>query len=250
MSLKPGDLKGTIIPEISIDEFEPKTGKESEVIVVAFYFKDRPPAEDLNTFIQRGFIETLDVEVSPNTDQDGRYLVFIELPRDSNFKSRFFELIKDVENLTGKVDWIIKTYLSSDDTFSIDDPELFKFVITDPDNYSTKDKFMKNNLEESVKNFFENTLAGKLTFNNGRITLESNNKRFTAVVEDAGPHDKVMGRNFLTESAFRLSDLPYEAKLLESALGTVSVLPVGRFLCLHNNGMTVLLSETCIDYGI
>ena len=74
MSLKNGDLAGTVLQEVSIDEFEPKAGDDLEVIVVAFYLTDEAPAEDLNTFIQRGFIDTLDVEVSPNTDEEGRYL--------------------------------------------------------------------------------------------------------------------------------------------------------------------------------
>ena len=62
MSLKNGDLAGTILPEVSIDEFQPKAGDEQDVIVVAFYLDDQTPADDLNTFIQRGFIDTLDVE--------------------------------------------------------------------------------------------------------------------------------------------------------------------------------------------
>ena len=70
MSLKNGDLAGTILPDVSIDEFEPKAGKDLEVIVVAFYLDDEAPAADLNTFIQRGFIDTLDVEVSPSTDEE------------------------------------------------------------------------------------------------------------------------------------------------------------------------------------
>ena len=82
MSLKNEDLKGTILPTVSIDEFEPKAGDNENVIVVAFYLIDQDPAEDLNTFIQRGVVDTLDVEVSPNTDDDGRYLVFVEMARN------------------------------------------------------------------------------------------------------------------------------------------------------------------------
>jgi hypothetical protein len=64
-----GDLAGTLLPDVSIDEFEPKAGNDEDVIVVAFHLNDKDPADDLNTFIQRGFIDTLDVEVSPNTER-------------------------------------------------------------------------------------------------------------------------------------------------------------------------------------
>src|SRR4249920_668364 len=126
MSLKNGDLAGTVLPDVSIDEFEPKAGDEKDVIVVAFYLDDEEPAEDLNTFIQRGFIDTLDVEVSPNTDEEGRYLVFVEMSRNDTFPNKFQALLKDVENVAGEMEWEIKPYLA-DRTFDVNDPELYTY---------------------------------------------------------------------------------------------------------------------------
>ena len=37
MALKEGDLKNTILKNISIDEFEPKTGEAQDVMVVGLY---------------------------------------------------------------------------------------------------------------------------------------------------------------------------------------------------------------------
>lgn len=248
MSLNNGDLKGTIIPVISIDEFEPKAGEEQDVIVVAFYSGDQGPAEDLNTFIQRGHIETLDVEVSPNTDEEGRYLVFVEMERNSQFETRFKELVRDIENLTGKETWQIRTYLSAGDMYELSDPELFKFVITDPERYVTKGKFMKTTMQESVKEFFSDTLVSNLTLDQSKIIIEANGRIIVATVEDAGPYDQIIGRNFLGESAYRLGNIPYEAKLLESMLGNAQVLPLGKFLCLSKGENVILLKDTYIDY--
>ena len=249
MSLKNGDLKGTVLPEISIDEFEPKAGNELEVIVVAFYLNDEGPANDLNTFIQRGFVDTLDVEVSPNTDDDGRYLVFVEMERNHTFPEKFRALVKDVNNLAGKTEWKIRTYFSDGKEFLLDDPELYNYIVIDPAEYVPKDEFKMNDMQESVKAFFSNSLLATLTIDNNVVTMSGNGKKVIAEVVDVGDYDTVIGRNFLSESAFKVGQSPYEAKVLSSILGNYQILPLGNYLCVNNNDNVLLLKSTQIEYG-
>lgn len=248
MSLKNGDLKGTVLPEVSIDQFEPKAGGVLEVIVVAFYINDKPPAEDLNTFIQRGPIDTLDVEVSPSTDEHGRYLVFVEMSRDETFPNKFRALLKDVANLTGKTEWEVRTYLADDRVFKANDPELFNFVITEPDKYVTKDKFAMNETVKTIKGFIAESLASDLTINGNIVTIIGNNKQIVAEVVDIGEYDTVIGRNFLAESAFGVGQVPYEGKILSSILGNCQVLPLGKYLCVSKDDNVMLLKNTEIKY--
>jgi len=248
MSLKNGDLAGTILPEVSIDEFEPKAGGDLEVIVVAFYLSDEAPAEDLNTFIQRGFIDTLDVEVSPNTDEEGRYLVFVEMSRDDTFPNKFQALLKDIGNLTGDMDWKIKTYFSDDRTFAFDDPELYNYIIIDPEQYVPKDKFKMKEIAEDIEQFFVGSLAAGLTIEGNVVTLTGNNRKIVAEVVDVGDYDVVIGRNFLSESAFGVGQNPFEAKVLMSILGNCQVLPLGKYLCVNRDDRVVLLKNTQINY--
>lgn len=248
MSLTPNDLKGTILPEISIDEFEPKAGDNKDVIVVAFYLKDLDPAEDLNTFIQRGFIDTLDVEVSPSTDEDGRYLVFVEMSRNETFPSKLQALLKDVENLSGKTEWKVKTYLTDDRLFDLNDPELFNYVITVPGEYVPKDEFNMKNIKEDIKTFFNASLITGLTINGNTITISGNRAKVIAEVVDVGDYDVVIGRNFLSESAFKVGQNPHEAKVLISILGNYQVLPIGKFLCINSDDRVMLIKNTQIQY--
>lgn len=249
MSLKNGDLAGTLLPDVSIDEFEPKAGKDVDVIVVAFYLTDEDPAEDLNTFIQRGFIDTLDVEVSPNTDEEGRYLVFVEMSRDDTFPNKFQALMKDVSNLTDKQDWRVKTYFSNGQSFNFNDPELFNFVIIDPAQYVPRDEFKMTKMNESIHDFFQESLAADLTISGNTVILVGNNKKIIAEVVDVGDYDVVIGRNFLSESAFGVSQVPYEAKVLVSILGNCQVLPLGKYLCVNKDDKVMLLKNTQINYG-
>jgi hypothetical protein len=248
MSLKNGDLAGNILPDVSIDEFEPKAGEHKDVIVVAFYLKDKDPAEDLNTFIQRGYVDTLDVEVSPNTDEEGRYLVFVEMSRNDTFPNKFQALLKDVKNLAGKMDWQIKTYLASDRIFAPNDPELFNFIILQPEEYVPKEEYKMKDVKESVERFFKESYMSSLTIDGNVATLYSGSRGVTTEIVDIGDYDTVIGRNFLSESAFGVSDIPYEAKVLQSIIGDCQILPLGKYLCVNRGADVMLLKNTQLKY--
>jgi len=250
MSLNNGDLRGTVLPKVSIDEFEPKAGDTEQVIVVAFYLLDQEPAEDLNTFIQRGYIDTLDVEVSPNTDDDGRYLVFVEMTRDESFPSKFIALIKDIENVTEKQKWAVSTYLSGDKEFAHNDPALFTFIKTDPSQYITKDDFMKESIQSDVKSFLQDSHIMYLNIDGNNVIMGNGSKKIIAEIVDVGEYDTVIGRNFLTEAAFRLMDKPIEAIVLGGMLGNYDVMPIGNLLCVgkHNDDRVMLLRNTELRY--
>lgn len=249
MSLKNNDLSDTILPNISIDEYEPKAGEEKDVIVVAFFIKDLPPAEDLNTFIQRGFIDTLDVEVSPSTDEDGRYLVFVEMSRDETFLSKLNALLLDIENLVGKVSWKIKTYYSGDEEFNLDDPMLGNYLILDANLYIPKDKFKMKEIKEGINQFFKDSLATGLTINGNIVTIMYNRNKIMTEVVDVGDYDTVIGRNFLSESAFGVGYKSYETKVLENILGNCHILPIGEYLCVNRDDIVMLLKNTQLNYG-
>jgi hypothetical protein len=248
MSLKNEDLKGTILPAVSIDEFEPKSGDNDSIIVVAFYLTDKDPADDLNTFIQRGVVDVLDTEVSPNTDDDGRYLVFVEMSRDESFPEKFKALLRDVKNVAGKTDWKVRTYLSDGNEFSPEDPELYSHVIVDPEENITKDEFMKESLEENVKSFLKDAHIMYWNFEGNNMTLGTGSRKIIAEVIDVGDYDTVIGRNLLGESAFKLTNRPIEATVLTGMLGVYDVMPIDNYLCVGKDDKVMLLKNTEIKY--
>ena len=247
MSLKHEDLEGNILPDVSIDEFEPKAGSTKQVIVVAFYLKDEGPAADLNRFIQRGFIETLDVEESPSTDEDGRYLVFVEFERDPEFFEKFHNLLSDIENVSGSHTWKIKPYLS-DQSFDLTDNRWKKYIMVNPDEYVSKKDFGDKMFESNVRDFFQNTLIKGLTFENNTVTITSNVGKIVAEVVDTGDYDTVVGRNFLSESAFVMESTPQEARVLQNILGNCQVIQLGNYLFVSNNENVMLLQNTHISH--
>ena len=104
-----GDLETLVDSTVSVAEFKPKTGTEEDVIVVGFYVKDEAPALDLAKFIERGVTPILDTEVSPNPNDVGMYIVFVEVENEDLMKTTL-NLINDIRGLVKVKEWGIKFY--------------------------------------------------------------------------------------------------------------------------------------------
>ena len=48
--------------------------------------------------------------VSPSSDEDGNYLVFVEIKRDKNYYMKMENILKDIKNVTNVVDWKFSSY--------------------------------------------------------------------------------------------------------------------------------------------
>ena len=104
-----GDLETLVDSTVSVAEFKPKTGTEEDVIVLGFYVKDEAPAMDLAKFIERGVTPILDTEVSPNPNDVGMYIVFVEVENKDLMKTTL-NLINDIRGLVKVKEWSIKFY--------------------------------------------------------------------------------------------------------------------------------------------
>lgn len=108
------ELRDLIDDTIIIDTFLPKFGSEEETIVTAFkVIQYEPPAKDLAHFIEQGAYDILDVEVSPSSDENGNYLVFVEIKRDKNYYMKMEKILKDIRNITNITDWKFSSYKHS-----------------------------------------------------------------------------------------------------------------------------------------
>jgi len=104
-----GDLETLVDSTVSVAEYKPKTGTEEDVIVIGFYVKDEAPAVDLAKFIERGVTPILDTEVSPNPNDIGMYIVFVEVENEDLMKTTL-NLINDIRGLVKVKEWEIKFY--------------------------------------------------------------------------------------------------------------------------------------------
>lgn len=105
MPLREGDLENTVLKNLSIDEYEPKTGDARDILVLGFNVNEDAPGKDLYHFLNNSIVEIRDVEVSPNPNPDGNYMVFVELDRNENVIDNIKSLVVEVERLSGKLGW-------------------------------------------------------------------------------------------------------------------------------------------------
>lgn len=99
-NLEQGDLKRLVHPKLHIDQYKSKMGDDQDICVVSVKIKGKEPANDLVSFIEKGYDSVLDADVSTGELEDGDYLVFIELDRNKELPEQIYSLVKEINNLT------------------------------------------------------------------------------------------------------------------------------------------------------
>ena len=100
MAIEYKDLVGLVKPVVFCDEFEPKMGEVSDIIVVSFFVRDQQAANDLMNWWEKGYDFVVDADVSPGELKPGRYLVYVEIRRRSNAGQNVWQLLSDLNTLT------------------------------------------------------------------------------------------------------------------------------------------------------
>lgn len=255
MGLRHGDLRDTILEKISIDEFEPKTGKVEDVIVIGFYVTDNSVGKDLYDFLDNTFDYINDIEVSPNPDEDGYYMVFIEIERNDQAPEYIKRVVKDIANLSGNLGWRAKTHLT-DQYYKLDDQDLWQYLITDPERYMTRKQFDEyqaeqklaqeaeesrvreaqehENNSDNILEFLKDTNLLRAGVNNGKLHMQDARNVMTLEILDFGPAEEVMPRQGIHEAAIDTDFDHTVFRKLRGMLGEISVMPIGGTVVIHN----------------
>lgn len=173
--LKQGDLTGTILSNISINEYESKL--DNDAIVIGFYSIYQDPAKDLNRFIQKSSIPLLDTEVSPSPTPKGYYMVFVEIENSKDFIKNFLTIISNLENLTNNKKWTFSTVKKNN--IPLTKENLIKYVLNEKTSQKIKEFFYDSYLNGFILN--ENVLTlGKqnykiLSYGNTKILKNKHN---------------------------------------------------------------------------
>lgn len=128
------DMKGQIEPNITVDEYAAKTGKDSDVVTITFTTNSKLAADDLTSWLEMGYDFITDASVSTGEIEPGKYLVFAEMNRRRSVPERIIEILEDLNTLTAikLEDWNI---VIDDKEYSADKEELSNAIITSPHEY-------------------------------------------------------------------------------------------------------------------
>ena len=131
------DLKGQVLPTLSIDEYASTMGDDDEIVTLAFTVKGQQASEDLVDWFERGYEYVLDAEVSEGQVSMGKYLVFVEMNRRTSVPDRIVELVQDMETLTSfsADDW---TVIIDGKEYPADAAQLKNVIVLSPSKYRQK----------------------------------------------------------------------------------------------------------------
>ena len=133
-SLMEDDLKWLVDDSVLIDMHKTKLGANKDYIVLAIVVNDRTPAHDLASFIENSGYDFEDVEVSSATDTKGRYLIYVEINRDSGAFKTINGILNDAKRLTGIQEWKFKG-MGMNTSVPFDEESFNTSIIVDPVEY-------------------------------------------------------------------------------------------------------------------
>lgn len=109
-ALKTAILRGFVQDRFLMDVYKPQNGDEKDIVVVAFMVLERKPAIILSRRITQGQFEFIDVDVSPAPDEEGNYLVFLEIKRNAAMFAVLNDILQHVGSMVDIHQWYFQPY--------------------------------------------------------------------------------------------------------------------------------------------
>lgn len=137
------DMKGQIVPKVTVDEYAAKMGEDSDIVTLTLKTNSKLAAEDLEAWLEIGYDYILDASISDGEIQPGKWLVFIEMKRRGNVPQKIIQILEDLETLT---DIKLKDYTITvkEEDYDADVDVLKQVMILNPEEY----KRMEDNEKE------------------------------------------------------------------------------------------------------
>lgn len=141
------DMEGQVVPELSVDEYKAKVGKDSDIVTLAFIVKSSLAGKDLVDWFERGYDFVLDAKLSDGEISRNKWLVFVEMNRRSSVPKKIVDMLDDLKTLTNLklADWTVKV---NDEEYDADENILKQVIILNPNEYKIKKEQDNTDLNE------------------------------------------------------------------------------------------------------
>ena len=224
--LRPNDLKGMLQNIVSLDEYKSKI--DDAAIVIAFYASSKEVAADANRFIQKSYVDLLDTEVSAAPNQEGYYLVFVELMMNTKTASSIANLCRELSSLTDDPNWRLQVRGEGK-------TEIIPI------------KQLQDTVTQKLHSLLESVLSSsgvhRIVIKESGIEAFNDTHSMKFVVRDQGSYDVVYRRNNLAESPVNMSsDALRGCRMIKGFLGADwNVECLGESYAVHNSTSNHLL---------
>lgn len=182
-------LEHMVDPVILVDFFKPKSGTPEEVVVVTFNVIDEAAARDFAMFIEMSPYDTIDTEFTELSDTNNMWKVHVEYRRDRDFWKNFDEMIADIENMTDKMKWSLRFYMTGEvKRYRAGCPHAD--LPLDPKKYMTHKKYLANKGQDAIAKFLAKA-ASRTDAQKSTFSLEGSSYRVVDEGDFKGFHSQV-----------------------------------------------------------
>jgi hypothetical protein len=254
-SLRNNDLQNTVLKKISIDEFEPKTGDERDVAVVGFYVSNQGPGKDLYNFLNGSVVESRDIEVSPNPNDEGYYMVFLELDRNEKLLDNVRELVREVERVSGPLAWQVKTPYIDDYVPLTEADGIIQLSSSDYRDAADYREYLNSQPEEQtltqtpneqIMEFLGNSNLLDVDIQEGYINLRDARGAVKLEIAGYGYGPDILSELSISESAIKTDFDAHLFGKLRSMLGEMRALPIDNYVVIYDPARSdVLVTKPC-----
>lgn len=237
--LRANDLKDMISHRFTIDQYKSKMGLDDDIMVLAFRVKEKYPAIDAMEFCEKSFPFILDADISTGEEDDGQYILFIEIDRSPKAVKQIHEILSGLQKLCSCESWRFK-YFKDIDSHEFSEEAINEFVPLTPDEY--KEKIEENKMTE-VSDILGQGVAEVSEINeDNRIILK---KPYTGSLElklhDIGDYDTVVAQ---LPGAIQLDEASNgEVLFLEKYLGISGIHKINGFFIIPKGNQALVVSK-------
>jgi len=236
MTLQQNDLVDLVDRVIEVDGYKSKMGSDADIITVSFSTSTKESADDLASFLERGYTFVLDADATPGEQSDGTYKVFVEIERDKTSVDNIMELANGVENLTGLKNLRFRYYKDFKSKPLATD-SLSEVLPLDPKDYD--DIVQESNMNNYV-NFFNKSYVNEVHMRNDTLTI----KKLYAdpvyfKVIDFGPTERTLNAIEESFNPWEFAEIIYLSKYI----GDYNITKYGNKLTFENNDHTLVVER-------
>lgn len=237
MGLHANDLNGLIDHMFEIDSFQSKMGDDENIVTLSFSVIAKEAANDLSSFLEKGYSFILDCDVTAGEQSDGTYKVFVEIERNKHSSENIFEILDGVKKLSGVNDYkfrYYKNFRSHDASLE----NLQEMIPDDPKNYGIK---MEESSLNNYKNFFNRSFLDEVDLNENCLTIKK--KYADTLTFEFVDFDDTLKIVENIEGRFDLMESYSEILFLTKYIGDYNISKYGETLVFENEGKSLVLKR-------
>jgi len=236
MTLRQSDLRDLVYHIMEIDSYKSKMGSDEDIITLSFSVKTKEAADDLETFLEKGYEFVLDADATSGETSDGTYKVFVEIERAKDAPEQILELANGIKNLCD-IDNLKFRYYKNWRSHAVDEKNLAEMIPVRPDDYGIK--VNESNLE-NYKNFFNKSFVESVEMIDDILTIKKSwadpvHFRFV----DFGDAEETITN---INEGFNANDFA-EIIFLTKYIGDYNITKYGDKLTLENKDKVVVLKR-------